>query len=325
MATTELHPTRLALALGLLAGAAGCVAQTERPEDPADAFVRGVRIIADALVESAERRTDLSAMRLFIDELEEDLSMTLDGRTLASHEHAAVNKKLEQELMAALSNRTNLLDLGLDLEPDRMSHPRSGAELRELAEEYGATHAVVGSYVRQGENLLLSIRIVEVKTLLIVASARGVVPCHLFDPDSHTAAAAPEHPPIAVPLATLTAPAAVVAPSTARLGRGITIYPEAGGELALPAERAVEPTAVLGEGAQVAAVTGASPPPVEPPTATPVGKAESKAPVATGPAGLAQANLAAAMEVAALEQLQRVDGPAALRLRARQQLASGKD
>jgi len=131
--------------------------------------------LADTLVRAAEVRIDVSAMRLCVHEFQGSTAEQVYGHWVKQQglELSSVGAALEHEFMVALSSRLHLLDSSLA----GPGAPRLHADpLEAVADHVGATHALVGSFMRRDDQLAVSVRIVDARSLLIVAAARGVVP-----------------------------------------------------------------------------------------------------------------------------------------------------
>lgn len=165
-----------ALSVALLCVAvAGCKSGRSSERDAGLRAEESVQRIAARLIDAAEQRTDLSSMRVVIDGVREaQPRFTHPIPSLArAQELETISAELEHELVMALSDRLHILDT----RGQAASAPSSGpVDVGALAEHWGATHALVGEFVCKEDDLVVSVRLVEADSLLIVAAARGVVP-----------------------------------------------------------------------------------------------------------------------------------------------------
>lgn len=158
-----------------LALSAGC--QTAR-EDAEGGFEAkgGIEQIATTLVSQAEVRVDLSATRITVEPI---FSSSEPGRlkrtefSMDSMESAKraerLSDALREELSLALSRHMNVIDVRLSA--DATDKEDGGP----TAPVTAASHVLVGDYVGRGETILLTVRLVDSRTKLIVATARGEV------------------------------------------------------------------------------------------------------------------------------------------------------
>ena len=164
------------LVLGL-AAAASCASIGSR------SGAQAVDRITDSLVETAELRTDIRTLRVCVHWIHE-LNPPAGSRTMdivmGHGGGAAMELQLHQLFIDSLSNRLHVIEFELaeGENPEVMS---SG--MKALVETFGVTHLVVGDFVRRRHELDVSIRLVDADTLLIVASASGVVPIAALNDD----------------------------------------------------------------------------------------------------------------------------------------------
>lgn len=154
------------LAAGMLCtGAVACAGL-----EPDEELGSDVDRLAERLVQTARERADLRQIRVWVAEIHE----TRPETTRASMQETPddlIGLRLEHELVIALATRLNVVEAEL-VEPPPAS-PR--AALGESAAARGATHVLVGDYVRQRDALQITLRLVDAESRLIVAAARGEV------------------------------------------------------------------------------------------------------------------------------------------------------
>jgi hypothetical protein len=174
MDTLELSIARAArcawrwLAAGTLFLGAGACAGLEPSEEPGGG---NVDQLAERLVLTAKERADLRQIRVWVAEIRETRSQptvpTANGMPAD-----LIGVRLEHELVIALATRLNVVESEL-LEPGLVTTAR--AALGESAAQRGATHVLVGDYVRQRDAIQITLRLVDADSRLIVAAARGSV------------------------------------------------------------------------------------------------------------------------------------------------------
>lgn len=242
------------LALLLLAlGSVGCVTASyqrsydprPRPAPPADVQAE-LSALADSLQERASLRTSLGTARVVIEDLEvvQPREARYRYAVLQEHEVRATQETVRQGLEMSLGNRLNVVDTAA-----LAGRFTDGEALRRAA---GATHAVTGTLVREGDDVDIALKLVDLRDGWIVATAqrrierfvaRDLVPAGRVggaaaDPRRHTAevkdlaAAAPEL------LAVVEAPSAAAEP-------GATAAPDqAAPDQAVPDEVPLDPDGV---------------------------------------------------------------------------------
>jgi len=167
--TTQGTLLTLGLTLGI-ALAAGCAATGSRTGTEA------IERITDRLVDAVELRADVRALRVcvhWIHELNPDTGAPMIEGVSQHGGGNVIGTELQHRFIDALSNRMNVVEFELaeNEDPELMSGGMQG-----LMETFGVTHVLVGDFVRRGGALDVSVRLVDAGTLLIVASANGIVP-----------------------------------------------------------------------------------------------------------------------------------------------------
>jgi len=162
--------------MGLLAfAAAACATGATRERDASESLSASVAEIAGELVHAVEVRTDVSRMRVLVHEVlegREEAPYALRTQTTTA-QSAQLARELEHELVLALSSRLNLLAVD---QAERGAQAAPQESMQSRAERFGATHALVGEFVREGDDLLVTVRLIDTENLLIVGVARGLVP-----------------------------------------------------------------------------------------------------------------------------------------------------
>ena len=160
----------LALAL-VTVGTSGCASLFERGLD------KSVEEIGIRLVDAAQARFNVGSMRVWVYEIHETgpepvVAVARYG-VQPHHGGDEIGVALEHEFTIALSNHLYLVEAEFYTP---LLGRTSGATQGDLAAARGATHLLVGDYQRKGSELLVSVRLVDVESRLIVAAASGVVP-----------------------------------------------------------------------------------------------------------------------------------------------------
>lgn len=136
-------------------------------------LIQTVSDISGDLVGVAETRVNVAAMRLWVEEIHRTDASTVTGAFGATHHGSdSLGLILEHEFVVALARRVNLVDKEAADMPDTAT---LNPTLAERAEFYEATHVLVGDYIVQGGDVMVSVRLVDAKTRLIVAAASGVL------------------------------------------------------------------------------------------------------------------------------------------------------
>ena len=180
------HLAQIAWTLVVAAGAAGCVSETysmyERSEYSAPKtadLAYEIGVLVDDLSERAGLRIPLGSARVIIDEPVPIRPKSARFRPAAQGERdrRATQAAVRFELEMALGNKMNVVGAG-DLASGPLESPATEVarkptqSLAQRAERTGATHALLGSFVRDGDDLDLSVRLIELDSEWIVATAR---------------------------------------------------------------------------------------------------------------------------------------------------------
>ena len=153
------------LAAGLLCLGTGACAELE----PRDEVAGDIDRLAERLVQTARERADLRQIRVWVAEIQQTRPQTT--RATATPDDM-IGLQLEHELVIALATRLNVVESEF-VEPS-LAPPARGA-LSEGATARGATHVLVGDYVRQRDVIQITLRLIDAESRLIVAAARGEV------------------------------------------------------------------------------------------------------------------------------------------------------
>jgi len=128
--------------------------------------------IADRLIDAAEMRVDLRQVHACLHDIH---ALVPEGKVQpaeAAVTRTTLARELEQEFVLVLHSRMNLV------EADLMPPPSEGedTQVSSMAKYYGASHLLVGDYSIRDDDLLISIRLVDAESMIIVAAAGGTVP-----------------------------------------------------------------------------------------------------------------------------------------------------
>ena len=159
-----------ALPLFLALFTLGCAATETRDESFLIPTRDSIGELSARLVETARLRTDLSGMRVCVHDIR--------SRTVPDGRSRAIGDALEREFTVALASDLNLLDVEYS-GPDAPTLAVDG--LDEVSEHHGATHLLVGSFQERTEDMVVTVRLIDASSHLIVAAARGAVPIADFD------------------------------------------------------------------------------------------------------------------------------------------------
>jgi flagellar FlgO protein len=130
--------------------------------------------IAEQLVESARQRVELGQMRVVVRAIEELHPAPTGPRPAGNPVQRTdpISETLEHEFVIALAGQLNVLESELVEPPVSSTTPST---LSEMASSYGATHLLAGDYQRSGDKLVVSVRLIDAESKIIVAAARGTV------------------------------------------------------------------------------------------------------------------------------------------------------
>lgn len=165
--------------IGIAVAASSCNS-TPQQADSYSALQEAVTEIANRLIEAAELRIDMRTVRVCVHEIGAD---PMESRAMAASSLTVpgddwVGRELQKEIVVAIANRLNVVDTELG----RMNAPDlRKTTLHDAAKHFGASHFLVGDYVSRGDEVILSLRLVDSESNLIVAAARGVVRVPGFD------------------------------------------------------------------------------------------------------------------------------------------------
>ena len=195
--------SRSVLPLLVVGACASTQTSVEMPDEAPRAHVV-VETLADELVRDAERRVDTNTMRVYVDELREarDTDDDLARMRMDHGELASVGRELQRELVVALTSRLNLIDVEL---ARRTAGLEEETPVDDVARAVGATHALVGTFSPRRDELEVLIRLVDAKSLVIVAAASGVLAVDDLS-DLGRLALAPAEPMLDAPLTVVEIP-----------------------------------------------------------------------------------------------------------------------
>ena len=142
---------------------------------------RSIAEIANELADVAETRADLRHVRAYVHAVNELAAR--DGRRYST---AAIATELEHQLLLALHSRFNVVDTELS-KPD----PDAGRDPLLAADFYQATHLLIGDFARDGDELMLCLRLVDADSKLIVAASEGSVPFLNLSDDARASSRTP--------------------------------------------------------------------------------------------------------------------------------------
>lgn len=165
--------------IGIAVTASSCNS-TPQQADSYSGMQEAVTEITNRLIEAAELRVDMRSVRVCVHEIGAD---PMEARAMAASSLTVpgddwVGRELQKEIVVAIANRLNVVDTELG----RMDAPDlRKTKLHDAADHFGASHFLVGDYVSRGDEVILSVRLVDSESNLIVAAARGVVRVPGFD------------------------------------------------------------------------------------------------------------------------------------------------
>ncbi len=173
LATKQTSVRRCLMTLVFLASgwlSYGCVvvpSARHRADEPVSA-------IAGRLVHALELRTDLQSVRLRLHAFQETRARDrpVHDRNRLRRVHA-IAEELELAFLVALSQRLHVVDPEL-ARGETFGLPDTDADWTAIPVK--ATHFLIGSYIRRPhDRLVVSVRIVEAHSLLVVAASQGVI------------------------------------------------------------------------------------------------------------------------------------------------------
>lgn len=174
------RPTLFAASLALLSGCIGTGYHQTVPQRSARVVVSDVSseiaALAQELEGRASLRSSLGSARILVEDLE--AIGPRKGRhrfaILDEEDLRAVRDTIRYELEMALGNRLNILDPDAAMAAEEPAG--DGVNAASLRQRLGATHAVVGTFVRNGEVVDISLRLVDLRDGWIVATAERRIP-----------------------------------------------------------------------------------------------------------------------------------------------------
>jgi FlgO protein len=140
------------------------------------ALAEPVAALADDLMRSLEQRKDPRTMMVLVYEIHEVNTSNPhsgQGGDEEAHIESEIGTRLEHELVVALSGKVNIVE---SEHADGRSAGPGDAGLRELAESYGANAVLAGDFVEKQGELHVTLRIVDIESMLIVAAASSMIP-----------------------------------------------------------------------------------------------------------------------------------------------------
>lgn len=166
---------RLTLLLSCILSSA-CASTPEAPE-PVSGAQKSVERLAVTLVDLASRRTDLNTIRAAILPFQGETNGGTGGVDLASSgsQPDLVDAELQREFELALANRLHLVE-------PTWSKPAPSAALPAPGALGAASHALLGEYSVRDKKLILSVRLVELESSLVLSAARDELPLSWFSP-----------------------------------------------------------------------------------------------------------------------------------------------
>jgi hypothetical protein len=133
--------------------------------------------VAERLVSAVERRTDLSRLRLLVYEIHP--MSRLDPRAnrrhpavVVHHEASQIGAVLEHEFVLHLSEHVNIVE---SEHSDRHQDSADEAGLKAAAKHHDANAVLAGDYIQIGKDVYVSVRVIDVDSMLVIGAARGVL------------------------------------------------------------------------------------------------------------------------------------------------------
>ena len=157
------------LALLLLAGG-GCAVR------PLDRTLSTLSDVSADLITSLEERTDLQKLRVLVYEIHRLSPVNprvgrRHGAREAYGHGSKIGSLLEHEFVVHLSRHLNIVE-----SEHTAGHEATAteADLKEMAEGHGANAVLAGDYMEIGDDVYVSIRIVDVESMVVLGAARGI-------------------------------------------------------------------------------------------------------------------------------------------------------
>ncbi len=137
-----------------------------------------IAILAQDLEERASLRSSLGSARILVEALEPIGPRKGRHRfaILDEEDLRAVQDTIRYELEMALGNRLNVLDPDAAIRASEAGAESDSAPGASLRDRLGATHAVVGTFVRNGDLVDIAVRLVDLRDGWIVATAERRIP-----------------------------------------------------------------------------------------------------------------------------------------------------
>lgn len=167
---------------------AGCASSPQVYTPPPDPAPEALRAVTEELLDAAALRTDLHAVRLWPAEVTSPDPTTI-GRPSAFAHVDRLALELRRELVLVLAGRVHVVDPELD-RVGRIEHEPELDEERAVT-ELGVTHVLRASYAERGDDVELVLRLVDVRSHVIVAIARGLVPASELRRHGHASSSRP--------------------------------------------------------------------------------------------------------------------------------------
>ena len=164
----------------LVAGA--CAAPQKKTEEPSRSGAQeSVERLSVTLLDLAARRVDLSTVRAAIVPFhgERGRTATTAPAAVAPRGEDVAGRELEREFELALANRLNLVESPRDEGELPLA---SGDDAGAPPAPHIATHALVGEYTARDGTLVLSVRLVDLESRLVLSAARDTLPLSWFSP-----------------------------------------------------------------------------------------------------------------------------------------------
>ena len=187
-----------------LAGALLVASSCSSP--PLEGTLDSIEEVCEELVDNLEHRADAGSLRVLVYEIHATspdnphVSRGGNQECAPGHSHGdGLGSLLEHELVVRLSSHLNVVESEHAAPRDEEEHEEEHEEvgLRTFAEHYGANAVLAGDYMTVGDQVVLTLRIVELQSMLVVAAARAVLPAESLTvllEDDHDHEPEPEPP-----------------------------------------------------------------------------------------------------------------------------------